>query len=233
MLAIGTVEITESARQGTSLAPGRFATLAVRDTGAGMTPEVRRRIFEPFFTTKEVGKGTGLGLSMAHGVVTQSGGEITVATAPGQGTTFTMFLPATAAGEARLPVAAPAVARGHETVLVVDDDRDIRAMLVRALKSAGYTVLDAASGADALRRLAEVDGAVELLLTDVKMPGMGGRELADAARARYPSLRVLFSSGYAENAIADHGVLAGGIHFIAKPYTLQALTARIRDVLAA
>jgi CheY-like chemotaxis protein len=134
---------------------------------------------------------------------------------------------------ARYPDTAATVTRGHETVLVVDDDRDIRAMLVRALRRAGYTVLEAGNGADALQRLGEAGGTVDLLLTDVKMPGMGGRELADAARARYPSLRVLFSSGYAENAIADHGVLADGVHFIAKPYTLQALTARIRAVLAA
>jgi PAS domain S-box-containing protein len=230
-LVVGLTDVSEETRHGTALAPGRYATLLVRDTGHGMTDEVRQRIFEPFFTTKEVGKGTGLGLSMAYGVVSQSGGDITVESAPGHGTTFAVYLPATAPEAVRPATTPRAVARGHESVLVVDDDADILAMLTRALTHAGYRVLAAGGGPNALAILDTDAGEVDLLVTDVKMPGMDGRELADAVRARRPDIRVLFTSGYAENALSDHGVLAEGVHFIAKPFTLQALTDRIRHVL--
>jgi len=218
---------------GPALAPGHYAALSVADTGTGMTEAVRQRIFEPFFTTKAVGKGTGLGLAMVHGVVQQSGGDVTVQSAPGAGSTFTVYLPLAAGTPARAAEVSPTVTAGHETVLVVDDDPDIRQVVRRALTYAGYDVLLAESGEAALQTLESRDGRVDLVLTDVMMPGIGGRELAIRVRARHPGARILFSSGYAENAIAHHGVLANGVQFIAKPYSLQALTAKVRETLDA
>ena len=218
---------------GPALAPGHYAALSVADTGTGMTEAVRQRIFEPFFTTKAVGKGTGLGLAMVHGVVQQSGGDVTVQSAPGAGSTFTVYLPLAAGTPARAAEVSPTVTAGHETVLVVDDDPDIRQVVRRALTYAGYDVLLAESGEAALQTLESRDGRVDLVLTDVMMPGIGGRELAIRVRARHPGARILFSSGYAENAIAHHGVLANDVQFIAKPYSLQALTAKVRETLDA
>ena len=216
-----------------TLAPGHYAALSVADTGTGMSEAVRQRIFEPFFTTKAVGKGTGLGLAMVHGVVQQSGGDVTVQSAPGAGSTFTVYLPLAAGVPARPAEVSRTVTGGHETVLVVDDDPDIRQVVRRALSYAGYDVLLADSGEAALETLESRDGRVDLVLTDVMMPGIGGRELASRVRARHPGARILFSSGYAENAIAHHGVLADGVQFIAKPYSLQALTAKVRETLDA
>ena len=216
-----------------TLAPGHYAALSVADTGTGMSEAVRQRIFEPFFTTKAVGKGTGLGLAIVHGVVQQSGGDVTVQSAPGAGSTFTVYLPLAAGTPARAAEVSPTVTAGHETVLVVDDDPDIRQVVRRALTYAGYDVLLAESGEAALQTLESRDGRVDLVLTDVMMPGIGGRELAIRVRARHPGARILFSSGYAENAIAHHGVLANGVQFIAKPYSLQALTAKVRETLDA
>ncbi len=218
---------------GTALAPGRYAQLTVTDTGTGMSDDVRQRIFEPFFTTKDVGRGTGLGLSMAHGVVQQSGGDIVVRSAPGAGTTFAIYLPLSAGTPEPLVPQPRAVEPGSETVLVVDDDADIRSVLKRALTFAGYEVLVAADGGEALALLGREGPRVRLLLTDVMMPGIGGRELAERVRHGQPAVRILFSSGYAENAIAHHGVLAAGVQFIAKPYSLQALTHKVREVLDA
>ena len=216
-----------------ALAPGHYAALSVADTGTGMSEAVRQRIFEPFFTTKAVGKGTGLGLAMVHGVVQQSGGDVTVQSTPGAGSTFTVYLPLAAGVPARPAEVSRTVTAGHETVLVVDDDPDIRQVVRRALSYAGYDVLLADSGEAALQTLDSRDGRVDLVLTDVMMPGIGGRELAARVRARHPGARILFSSGYAENAIAHHGVLADGVQFIAKPYSLQALTAKVRETLDA
>ncbi len=218
---------------GTNLPAGRYARLTVTDTGTGMSDEVRQRIFEPFFTTKDVGRGTGLGLSMVHGVVQQSGGDIVVRSAPGAGTTFAIYLPLSAGTPESVMPQPRQVEHGSETVLVVDDDTDIRKVLKRALTFAGYDVLIAATGAEAIETLAQHGPRVRLLLTDVMMPGIGGRELAERVRAAHPAVRILFSSGYAENAIAHHGVLAEGVQFIAKPYTLQALTRKVREVLDA
>ncbi|MEZ5419303.1 MAG: PAS domain S-box protein [Vicinamibacterales bacterium] len=218
---------------GTTLDAGRYATLAVTDTGTGMPDATRRRIFEPFFTTKEVGKGTGLGLSMVHGVVRQSGGDITVDSTPGAGSRFTIYLPLTSASPVRITPPPRQVAAGHETVLIVDDDADIRQMLKRALSFAGYEVAVAGDGEEALAELARRGGHVDLVLTDVMMPGIGGPELAARIRASDPQARILFTSGYAENAVAHHGVLAEGVQFIAKPYSLQALTQKVRETLDA
>ena len=229
-ITVGTAQVSAGAG-GPALAPGRYATLTVADTGVGMTEATRRRIFEPFFTTKEVGKGTGLGLSMVHGVVQQSGGDVTVASAPGAGSRFTLYLPLSTEAPVRDAPPPRQVAAGHETVLVVDDDADIRFMLRRALSHAGYRVELAASGEEALVTLGRLNGQVDLVLTDVMMPGIGGRELAERVRGAHPSARILFTSGYAENAIAHHGVLADGVQFLPKPYTLQALTQKVRDTL--
>ncbi len=228
-VAIGAVD----ASAGTTLADGTYAQLTVTDTGTGMNDATLERIFEPFFTTKDVGRGTGLGLSMVHGVVQQSGGDIVVRSAPGAGTTFTIYLPLAAGTPVAVAPAPRVVETGHEAVLVVDDDADIRKVLKRALSFAGYDVLLASDGREALDLLDREGGRVRMLLTDVMMPGIGGRELAERVRSRHPGVRILFSSGYAENAIAHHGVLSEGVQFIAKPYSLQALTRKVRDVLDA
>ena len=215
------------------LRPGRCVTVTVTDNGTGMNEAVAQRIFEPFFTTKAVGRGTGLGLSMAHGVVAQSGGDIQVQSAVGAGSTFTIFLP-WSAQVATAPAPLPhRLATGHETILVVDDNSEVREVVRRVLAYAGYQVLTAEHGDDALRVLREHAGQVDLLLTDVVMPGLNGSELALRVAASHPALRVLFTSGYADDAIARHGVLAHGVEFIAKPYSLQALATKVREVLDA
>ena len=230
-IAVNRVTVTSALPVPDALRPGTYATLTISDTGSGMSAAVLHRIFEPFFTTKAVGKGTGLGLSMAHGVVAQSGGEIQVQSVVGAGSTFTIVLPWTTPA---VPSPAPpprSLAVGHETILVVDDNREIREVVDRVLAFAGYQVLTAEHGEDALRVLREHGGQVDLLLTDVVMPGLNGGELARRVAVSHPALRVLFTSGYADDAIARHGVLAQGVEFIAKPYSLQALAAKVREVL--
>lgn len=204
------------------------------DGSQGVAPSVgRREPLEQFFTTKDVGKGTGLGLSVAHGVIAQSGGDIVVHSEPGAGSRFLIYLPRSGEVAAAARPATLQLTGGDETVLVVDDDADVLAVIQRTLRHAGYPVLVAGSGDQALEILRQHEGRVDLVLTDVAMPGVGGRELADRVRADYPNVRVLFSSGYAESIIARHGVRAEGVQFIAKPYSLQALTRKVRDVLDA
>ena len=229
-LIIAVTDTTRAASSGGTLAPGGYGTLTVVDTGTGMSEATQQRIFEPFFTTKAPGQGTGLGLSMALGVVQQSGGDIVVTSAPGHGSSFAVHLPRTSSEAAPATTARQAVASGTETVLVVDDDPEIRAVIGRALTFAGYEVRLAADGDDALETL-DTAGPVDLLLTDVMMPGLGGHELAARVRARYRTTRILFTSGYAENAIARKGVLAAGVQFIAKPYSLRDLATKVREVL--
>jgi signal transduction histidine kinase len=215
--------------------PGQYVMIAVSDTGTGMTKEAVERAFEPFFTTKESGKGTGLGLSQVYGFVKQSGGHVKIYSELGEGTTVRIYLPRHRDAEDTLPVAAAAAtvpaATAHETILVVEDDEDVRANSVDSLRELGYRVVEAADGAAALR-LIETDGSVRLLFTDVGLPGgMNGRQLADQARHLKPGLKVLFTTGYARNAIIHHGRLDPDVELIAKPYTYAALAKKIRTVL--
>ena len=212
--------------------PGPHAMLAVRDTGVGMDESIRRRIFEPFFTTKAYGKGTGLGLSMVYGIVKQSGGSIWFQSEPGHGSRFTIYLPYVTGSPAPRPAPPPAAtARGHETVLVVEDEPPLRELAARVLAAAGYTVLQAANGADALALLARHAEPVHLVFTDVVMPGMNGRELAARLAQLRPAIRVLYTSGYTEDAILRHGVLDDPGRFLSKPYTPSVLRRRIREAL--
>jgi PAS domain S-box-containing protein len=212
--------------------PGPHAMLAVRDTGVGMDESIRRRIFEPFFTTKAQGKGTGLGLSMVYGIVKQSGGSIWFHSEPGHGSRFTIYLPYASGTPVPRPAPPPAaIAHGHETVLVVEDEPPLRELAARILAGAGYTVLQAANGIDALALLAQHADPVHLVFTDVVMPGMNGRELAARLATLRPGIRVLYTSGYTEDAILRHGVLDDPSRFLSKPYTPSVLRRRIREAL--
>lgn len=198
-----------------------------------MTPEVRSHIFEPFFTTKPAGRGTGLGLSTILGVVKQSGGEIEVESEPGKGTAFFIYLPLAAPPEqpADKPREKPASLSGTETVLLVEDDQMLRRLGERLLRESGYTVLAAADGLDALQALERHGRPVDLLITDVVMPGMNGRELALEVARRALAARTLYMSGYTDEAIAKHGVLEPGLAFIYKPFTAEGLALKLREVL--
>jgi PAS domain S-box-containing protein len=233
-LAIETsaVDLDESyAAMHLPVVPGPYVMLTVTDTGVGMSKDVQARIFEPFFTTKEAGKGTGLGLATVYGIVKQSDGYIWVYSEPGQGTTFRIYLPRVA-GEADAPLAAaPVVATGgSETILLVEDDEPLRRLARQVLERHGYTVLDAADPEQALAVAAHV-GVVQLLLTDVVMPGMGGRELAERLLRERPGLKVLYISGYADDAIAHHGMLTPGAELLQKPYGSEMLLRKVRETL--
>jgi CheY-like chemotaxis protein len=207
--------------------------LAVADTGDGMPPEVLARAFEPFFTTRPVGKGTGLGLSMVYGFVKQSGGHIKIYSEEGHGTTIKLYLPRLADEGPKVAEQAPApVVGGHETILVVEDDELVRNYVIAQLNSLGYATLAAGSAAEALA-LVEGGAKFDLLFTDVIMPGMNGRQLADALIRRWPSMRVLYTSGYTENAIVHHGRLDPGVALLNKPYRKTDLAQKVREVLAA
>jgi CheY-like chemotaxis protein len=213
--------------------PGAYVALAVRDTGCGIDPATRARIFEPFFTTKESGEGTGLGLATVYGIVRQSDGYIAVESEPGRGSTFTVYLPR---APAPLDTSAPAppvpgAATGTETVLLVEDDGQVRSLARAALQAAGYSVLEASGGADALRISGEHPGTIDLLLTDVVMPGMSGQELADRLVAHRPHARVLYISGYAEPALAHQGQTNGPDIVLQKPFGPGALVRRVRQIL--
>jgi PAS domain S-box-containing protein len=213
--------------------PGSYVMLAVSDTGCGMDEATRLRVFEPFFSTKGPGKGTGLGLSTVYGIVKQSGGSIWVYSEPGQGSTFKIYLPRVdAPAETARPVLDVTSVHGMETVLVVEDEPTVRSLAQRLLKSAGYTVLAAASGEEALALLAGHDERLHLLITDVVMPGMSGRDLAERVQAMRAGVRVLYTSGYTDEAIVQHGVLEAGTHLLNKPYTAATLTRKVREVLS-
>ncbi len=222
------------------LPPGQYVSLCVSDTGVGMTPEVVAKAFDPFFTTKPLGQGTGLGLSMIYGFARQSGGQARIASEAGQGTTVCLYLPrhlggAEAAEAAPELADAPHAGQGEmiqgETVLVVDDEPTVRMLVMEVLQELGYAAIEAADGASGLRVL-HSNARVDLLVTDVGLPGgMNGRQMADAARVNRPDLRVLFITGYAENAVVGNGHLDHGMHVMTKPFALEALASRIKDLI--
>ena len=222
------------ARKHLAVAPGSYVMLAVSDTGIGITKEVQERIFEPFFTTKEEERGTGLGLSTVYGIVKQSKGNIWVYSEPGKGAAFKIYLPRVErAGVERKDGAGEEIQTpyGSETVLAVEDEELVRKVVSKFLDKFGYTVLVAANGEEALRICREHKGPIHLLLTDVVMPGLSGKELATQLRELRPELKVLFMSGYTDNAIVKHGILEDGIAFVQKPFTHQALVWKVREVL--
>jgi PAS domain S-box-containing protein len=216
------------------LTPGPHVMLAVSDTGCGMDSETAERIFEPFFTTKPRGRGTGLGLSTVYGIMNQAGGHIAVYSEPGRGTTFRVYMPAVDAPitTARTARSADRLAAGTGTILVCEDDEAVRNLAVHILNDVGYTVLAACNGAEALDLARTHEGAVDLVVTDVIMPDMNGKQLADALSDVRPGLRTLFVSGYTSDVIAHHGVLDDGVQFLEKPFTRHSLLHRVRDAIA-
>jgi two-component system cell cycle sensor histidine kinase/response regulator CckA len=235
-LVIETCNLTmtgQSPEEPTELGPGNYVKLRVTDTGVGMDADTRGRIFEPFFTTKATGQGTGLGLSMAYGVVTQSGGSIAVESEPGRGTSFSVFLPTTR--ELRTETPAPlqtTMIRGNgETILVAEDEPPLRRVIKSILERAGYVVIDAESGEDALQLSSEHSGRIDLLLSDVVMPAIDGPELARRLLVERPTMRVLFMSGYTDERLSSHRVNRAFSELLPKPFTAEALTVRVRAVL--
>src|ERR1035437_1604073 len=213
---------------------GPYVMLAVSDTGVGMNEETREHIFEPFFTTKEVGKGTGLGLSTIHGIVEQSGGYVEAASELGRGTTFKIYMPRVVGAQADSgkPEAGPAIG-GKETVLVVEDQAEVRRYTAAALMAYGYQVIQAANADEALLLGERESERIDLILTDVVMPSLSGRELADRLKERWPAIKVLFMSGYTDDTIVHHGVLQGDAQFIQKPFSPGQLAIKVRKMLVA
>ena len=236
-LAIETANVEldeEYAHAHVSVAPGRYVRLSVSDTGVGMTQEVKERVFEPFFTTKEKGKGTGLGLSMVYGIVKQSNGNIWLYSEPGRGTTFRIYFPRTDEEADTLHEREETAffPKGSETILLVEDDELVRDLATRLLEQQGYRVLKATNGQEALLVAKErVGETIHLLLADIVMPQMGGKELADWLKISRPNVKVLYTSGYADNTIVHHGVLDPGTHFLQKPFSLKTLSHKVREVL--
>jgi two-component system, cell cycle sensor histidine kinase and response regulator CckA len=223
----------EYASRHIDVAPGPFVMLAVSDTGLGMDEQTRRRVFEPFFTTKPVGRGTGLGLSTVYGIVKQSGGNIWVYSEPGQGTTFKIYLP-----QAKMMAAVPDLESsqremhiGSETILLVEDEESVRGLAREILESCGYTVIEASDGAEALEKFAPVCDTVAMLITDVIMPKMGGRELSERLKKSCPDIKILFTSGYTDDAVLRHGITDAGANFLQKPFTYKSLARTVRSML--
>jgi two-component system cell cycle sensor histidine kinase/response regulator CckA len=217
------------------LRPGAYVRFAVSDTGSGMSEDTRRSVFEPFFTTKEVGRGTGLGLAVAHGIVTQHGGQIDVESELGRGSTFTVFLPHARGAPHAATTSTPRLATlsfGHETVLVVEDEPAVRRAVQRNLERLGFRVLAAHDGEDALRITDSLEG-VDLLLSDVVMPGIDGPELACRLRAKWPDLPVLFVTGYSADRLTRSDAVGAHDRVLEKPYQLDELVRTIRGMLEA
>jgi PAS domain S-box-containing protein len=212
---------------------GPYVLLSVTDTGSGIPPEVMAKIFEPFFTTKETGKGSGLGLATVYGIVKQSGGHVTVYSEVGLGTTFKVYLPQAEQPSERSPAQSRILAppRGTETILLAEDEAAVRALTRTILTGCGYQVLEAADGDEVVQVAAGHGGPIHLLIADVVMPGAGGRAVAERLTEQYPRMRVLYVSGYTDDAVIRHGVLREGVNFIQKPFTPAALARKVRDVL--
>jgi CheY-like chemotaxis protein len=230
------VDLTEdftTSRPGVT--PGRHIALAVRDSGAGMSEDVKRHLFEPFFTTKDPGKGTGLGLAVVHGFVKQSGGCVDVRSEPGAGTCFTIYLPrveARAASEAGVAATGVARAGGGETILLIEDDDAVRALTTRVLRRCGYSVLEASRGSDGLRLAAAYRRPIHLLITDVVMPGIPGRMVAEQIGQTHPETKVLFISGHTNDHVVRTGVLHDAVHFVQKPFAPTAIAEKVREILS-
>jgi PAS domain S-box-containing protein len=220
-------------RSHSGVGPGNYVMLAVSDTGSGMDAETRSHIFEPFFTTKERGKGTGLGLSIVYGIIKQHGGDIWVYSEPEKGTTFKIYLPQVAAASAAGEAGNPVVRRlsGDETVLLVEDEPGVRKLVRGILEQYGYSVIEAESGRQALEMETAHEGRIDLLLADVVLPEMSGRDVADALVLSRPGIKVLYLSGYTDHVVIDRGVLAAGACFLQKPFTPEVLAGKIREVL--
>ena len=214
--------------------PGQYVLVAITDTGTGMTGDVIQKVFEPFYTTKGVGKGTGLGLSQVYGFVRQSGGYITMHSELGHGATAKIYLPRLTKDfvAAPLPASTQAISEGHqELILVVDDDEMVRQVAVDSLRELGYLTIEAADAATAITLL-EQNPKVALLFTDIVMPEKNGRKLADEVQSLRPNLRILFTTGYTRDAVIHNGILNAGVYLIGKPYTLEDLADKVREVLA-
>jgi signal transduction histidine kinase len=215
------------------LCAGDYVMLTIADTGTGMSEEVKAHLFEPFFTTKPPGKGTGLGLATCFGIVKQSTGHINVHSELGRGTTFKIYFPQvqSALESPRVRIMPTEATGGNETVLLVEDEPVVRELAVATLREKGYTVVEAVNGEEGLRMARQHDGKIDLVLTDVVMPVMGGKEMADALRTSHPDTKILFTSGYTEDAMGHHGVLRPGILFLQKPYMTATLARKVREVL--
>jgi len=224
----------EDAQQHPGIVPGDYVVVSVRDTGIGMNQEVLSHIFEPFFTTKEKGKGTGLGLSMAYGIIKQSDGHIRVESSPGKGSIFRIYLPRLSKAKQPVALARPASidTRGTGTILLVEDEAGVRHVVRRMLAFKGYSVLTAHDGREALEIGQSHPGPINLLLTDVAMPAMGGRELAELLTPVHPEMKVLFMSGHTEDAMLRRGVRESVINFIQKPFRADQLLHKIGEMLA-
>jgi two-component system cell cycle sensor histidine kinase/response regulator CckA len=233
-IATSNVDLEEGAKSKRAIVPaGSYVVLSVTDNGCGMDEETQSRIFEPFYTTKELGKGTGLGLASVYGIVKQSGGFIWVYSEPGQGTTIKVYLPRVDNSPASLPFenSSTEARRGSETVLLVENAESLRTLAKEFLKSSGYAVLDAENGKEALRIASAFAGTIHLLLTDVIMPGMGGKQLAEQLTSLRPTARVLFMSGYSNDGIVQSGILTSEAPLLEKPFTREILLRRVRQVL--
>lgn len=214
--------------------PGDWVVLAVTDTGDGIDPALMARIFEPFFTTKEQGKGTGLGLATVYGIVAQSDGHVWVHSEVGIGTSFRVYLPRVDAASTvttAAPAAEAALAAGSGRILLVEDDPTVRLLVVEVLRMSGYTIIETSSPLEALRVAQDIP-PVDLILTDMVMPGMDGTELVARLLRRWPGTRVLFVSGYADREIAETGIIEAGYSFLGKPFTPRTLTAKLHEVMA-
>jgi CheY-like chemotaxis protein len=227
--------LDERAARQQDLPVGQYVSVCVTDTGTGMPADIITKIFDPFFTTKPIGEGTGLGLSMIYGFARQSGGQVRVYSEVGQGTTMCLYLPRhdeDASADEEVALSAPPAPPGDgEVVLVIDDEPTIRMLIAEILTEAGYAIIEAPDGAAGLRVL-ESNARIDLLITDVGLPGgMNGRQVADAARVSRPDLKVLFITGYAENAIFGRGRLANGMFVVTKPFQVEVLASRIREII--